>query len=119
MKPEDEFPLGTICTLYGCRAIVRFNGQTAFATGAWIGLELDQPVGKNDGSVQGQRYFDCRPAHGVFMRAAQLQKELQSQSAATAPAAESKADNASRQSISSGSSKVRFGLLAFCSSNDC
>ena len=29
-------------------------------------MELDQPVGKNDGTVSGIRYFTCQPNHGVF-----------------------------------------------------
>ena len=32
----------------------------------WLGIELDQPVGKNDGTVSGIRYFTCQPNHGVF-----------------------------------------------------
>lgn len=33
--------------------IVRFVGQTAFAAGKWIGIELDnEGTGKNDGTVQ-------------------------------------------------------------------
>jgi len=27
----------------------------------------DQPVGKNDGSIDGQRYFTCEPNHGAFV----------------------------------------------------
>ena len=32
----------------------------------WLGIELEQAVGKNDGSVAGVRYFACKPSHGVF-----------------------------------------------------
>ncbi|EME89755.1 uncharacterized protein MYCFIDRAFT_213783 [Pseudocercospora fijiensis CIRAD86] len=48
--------------------IVRFVGPTQFQTGEWVGVELGDASGKNDGSVQGQRYFDCPPRHGIFCR---------------------------------------------------
>eukprot|EP00927_Polykrikos_kofoidii_P068072 TRINITY_DN63465_c0_g1_i1.p1 TRINITY_DN63465_c0_g1~~TRINITY_DN63465_c0_g1_i1.p1 ORF type:complete len:495 (-),score=106.94 TRINITY_DN63465_c0_g1_i1:82-1566(-) len=48
--------------------IVRFAGETKFASGQWLGVELDVPQGKNDGSVQGVRYFDCPPQSGLFCR---------------------------------------------------
>ena len=39
-----------------------------FAEGVWLGLELKTPVGKNDGTVQGKRYFSCKPGHGLIVR---------------------------------------------------
>lgn len=54
----------------GRSAVVRFVGETAFAPGAWVGVELDDGSGKNDGSVQGERYFDCDMGNGMFVRPA-------------------------------------------------
>lgn len=54
--------------LDGRQAAVRFIGPTHFAAGDWIGVELDEPTGKNDGSVQGERYFDCEHGFGMFIR---------------------------------------------------
>jgi len=51
-------------------AIVRYVGQTEFAAGDWIGVELEGYDGKNDGSVQGERYFDCEMNRGMFLRPA-------------------------------------------------
>lgn len=35
--------------------VLRFIGTTEFAPGEWCGVELDDPVGRNDGSVNGIR----------------------------------------------------------------
>ncbi|KAM9992959.1 hypothetical protein ACTFIY_010397 [Dictyostelium cf. discoideum] len=47
---------------------VKYCGMTKFSPGRWVGIELDSAAGKNDGTVQGERYFDCKPAHGLFVK---------------------------------------------------
>ena len=37
--------------------IIKFIGNTSFKPGWWIGIHYDEPVAKNDGSVEGMRYY--------------------------------------------------------------
>ncbi|XP_007665258.1 CAP-Gly domain-containing linker protein 4 isoform X3 [Ornithorhynchus anatinus] len=48
--------------------IIRYVGPADFAPGIWLGLELRNAKGKNDGSVADKRYFTCKPNHGVLVR---------------------------------------------------
>lgn len=64
-----EIAPGSVITLTdGRQGIVRFIGTTSFAVGDWIGVELTDATGKNDGAVQGERYFECEPGFGMFIR---------------------------------------------------
>ncbi|KAJ3722605.1 dynein associated protein-domain-containing protein [Lentinula raphanica] len=71
-------PLGAIVELSSGigSGVVRFNGYTDFKPGKWIGVELFEQNGKNDGSVGGVRYFSCKGGmgYGVFVRASQIKK---------------------------------------------
>lgn len=71
MGELSEFQVGQTVELQDGRiATVQYVGSAHFAAGDWVGVELDDATGKNDGSVQGERYFDCEIGHGMFVRPA-------------------------------------------------
>lgn len=53
--------------------ILKYYGRVQFQEGLWAGVELDQPLGKNDGSISGIRYFHCSPNHGIFVGVHRIQ----------------------------------------------
>lgn len=71
---------------------VQFMGGTQFAPGQWAGIVLDEPIGKNDGSVAGVRYFQCEDGKGIFTRPSKLSKtplpEKESNGTQSSPAPE-------------------------------
>ncbi|XP_031440402.1 dynactin subunit 1a isoform X3 [Clupea harengus] len=69
----------------GERGMVAYVGATLFATGKWVGVILDEAKGKNDGTVQGKRYFTCEENHGIFVRQSQIQLLDEGGSSATSP----------------------------------
>lgn len=60
--------VGSRClvTAKGPRRIgtVRYTGPVEGKTGIFVGVEFDEPLGLNDGSVNGKRYFQCQPKYG-------------------------------------------------------
>ncbi|XP_032869740.1 kinesin-like protein KIF13A isoform X4 [Amblyraja radiata] len=47
---------------------IRYVGAVDFSAGLWVGVELDTPAGKHQGSIHGKEYFRCDPSCGVFVR---------------------------------------------------
>lgn len=71
--PAAQLAIGSRVSVHGKVGTVRYVGTTQFSPGQWVGIELDLPEGKNDGSVQGVQYFICesQPSngfHGLFVR---------------------------------------------------
>jgi dynactin complex subunit len=51
---------------YSCHGTLRFIGLHHKKKGLRVGVELDNPDGKNDGTVGGHSYFTCAAQHGVL-----------------------------------------------------
>jgi len=69
----ETFKVGDRVWVGGTKpGVVAFIGEVHFSSGEWAGVVLDSAVGKNDGSVSGQRYFNCLSNHGIFARPIKL-----------------------------------------------
>ncbi len=55
-------------TSSGQQGVVRYIGSTEFSSGIWVGIELNESTGKNNGTVHGVAYFECDPFYGLFVR---------------------------------------------------
>lgn len=62
-----DFNVGDHVLVSGSKqGILKFIGTTKFAAGIWGGIELNERIGKNNGSINGVRYFSCDSTRGVF-----------------------------------------------------
>lgn len=72
MKAEAEgMAVGMRCSCEpgDRRGEVKFVGTVdGLPLGWWIGVQYDEPLGKNDGSVKGKRIFECPANFGGFLR---------------------------------------------------
>uniref|UniRef100_A0A8C8RLW1 Kinesin family member 13B n=1 Tax=Pelusios castaneus TaxID=367368 RepID=A0A8C8RLW1_9SAUR len=69
LKEGEYVTVGTNKT-----GIVRYVGPTDFQEGTWVGVELDLPSGKNDGSIGGKQYFKCNPGYGLLVKPSRVKK---------------------------------------------
>ena len=47
---------------------IMYLGELEKKPGYFVGVRYDEPLGKNDGSVEGKRYFQCPPNYGGFIK---------------------------------------------------
>ena len=51
------------------RGEVKYVGKVAdYGYGYFIGVALDEPMGDNNGSYKGKKYFECEMNYGIFVR---------------------------------------------------
>lgn len=83
----ESFQIGERVWVNGNKpGYIQFLGETQFAPGQWAGIVLDEPIGKNDGSVAGVRYFQCEALRGIFTRPSKLSRtEGEANGTSTAP----------------------------------
>lgn len=53
---------------YKLKHSVSLYDLLTIAQGEWVGVELDEPLGKNSGTIKGVAYFECQNNHGVMVR---------------------------------------------------
>ncbi|CAI2730926.1 unnamed protein product [Schistosoma spindalis] len=71
---EGKLKIGSRVEVTGKDVVgtIAYIGTTQFSPGKWVGVILEESKGKNNGTVQGKRYFTCEENHGIFVRPSQL-----------------------------------------------
>jgi tubulin-folding cofactor B len=70
-EAADKMKVGDRCEVFPGDRLgeVKYVGRCGgLKAGYWIGVEYDEPVGKNNGSAGGHVYFTCNPGYGGFVR---------------------------------------------------
>ncbi|XP_037125354.1 CAP-Gly domain-containing linker protein 2 isoform X3 [Syngnathus acus] len=95
-----DYTVGEQVWVNGVKAgVIAYLGETQFAPGQWAGVILNDPLGKNDGSVGGVRYFECQALQGIFTRPSKLTRQ---------PTAEG-SDSLSAESLSAHNQTLQGG----------
>nr|XP_044987857.1 kinesin-like protein KIF13B isoform X2 [Jaculus jaculus] len=107
LKEGEYVAVGTNKT-----GIVRYIGPTDFQEGTWIGVELDLPSGKNDGSIGGKQYFKCNPGYGLLVRPGRVRRATSAGRRRSAGLRPQGAPEARRSTTLSGSATNLASLTA-------
>lgn len=81
----------------GLEGTVHFVGATKFSAGEWVGIELDVPEGKHNGTLRGVKYFECPKLHGMFAKISQVKPV--SSSSPTRPTTKAKSSSSPKKIV--------------------
>eukprot|EP00919_Chromeraceae_sp_WS-2016_P029145 GHVR01069104.1.p1 GENE.GHVR01069104.1~~GHVR01069104.1.p1 ORF type:complete len:201 (+),score=27.70 GHVR01069104.1:109-711(+) len=68
---RELYPLSSRCEVNpgGRRGVIAYVGPIDADKGTFVGVCLDEPSGRNDGTHKGKRYFECKgEGYGLFAR---------------------------------------------------
>ena len=91
---------------YPCAGTLRFFGPHALEGTTRCGVELDEPVGNNNGTIKGHLYFIAGEGRGVLVKPAKVTRADPSGSLDVSPAYGTSSQFRSGSSKSGGSSSV-------------
>ncbi|XP_019877381.2 tubulin-folding cofactor B [Aethina tumida] len=72
-EAAEKLTVGSRCkvTIQGASSrlgTVMYTGFIEELGGYFVGVKYDEPLGKNDGSIKGKRYFECIDKYGGFVK---------------------------------------------------
>ena len=72
----DAIKQGDRCQLIGKehRGEVAYIGKVPdLGDGYYVGVQLDEPYGDSDGSLNQVKFFECLPKYGIFLRPSEIE----------------------------------------------
>lgn len=120
---SQELHIGDRVVVSGSKfGTLKYLGKIHVAEGVWCGIQLDEPLGKNDGSVSGKRYFTCQQRYGLFSPLARVEKVTsemtQSQIIARKASVSSSANNNAQLQRSTSQESLHSNLSEFSTSSN-
>ncbi|CUM64626.1 uncharacterized protein PRCAT00002234001 [Priceomyces carsonii] len=80
IKISSEMNTGDRCRIINIqgerRGTIRYLGKIEMldeGESIWVGIEFDEPLGRNDGLINGHRLFQCKQKHGSFVKPKQVE----------------------------------------------
>ncbi|CAG87963.2 DEHA2E09702p [Debaryomyces hansenii CBS767] len=80
LKISSSLHVGDRCRIINIegerRGAIKYVGKIMLldeGENVWVGIEFDEPVGKNNGSISGTKIFECRENHGSFVKPKQVE----------------------------------------------
>lgn len=70
MAEQRSFATGDRVVAGRKAGVVRYFGKVNFKDGNWVGIELDEPMGKSNGTVDGHTYFKTDDNRAIFVQPA-------------------------------------------------